>query len=154
MGSKLISFNSGVPDENMKLEIEKNLNEKFSGAKNAGRFVISFSQSKENAPEILNLSSDDFDKRYIELEKRNSGQIFVAFRAIPQLFGLVVEGSGFNREEYLQAFALYNRTIVKPIQQNIIRTFDKIFGVENSITITPFTIDVVDDISTKTEIIK
>ena len=67
------------PDDDLKNEIERNLNNKFSGTGNAGRFLISFSESKENAPEVLNLSSDDFDKRYIELESRNTKQIFVAF---------------------------------------------------------------------------
>ena len=147
MSSKMINFANGVPDDNLKLEIERNINEKFSSSSNAGRILISFSDSKENAPEILSLGTDDFDKRYLELEKRNTGQLFVAFRAIPQIFGLAVEGSGFNREEYLQAFSLYNRTVVRPIQNRIIDCFNKILGVENSITISPFTVDVIEDIS-------
>lgn len=145
MSSKLISFNNGTPDDSLKSEIEKNLNEKFTGTGNAGRILISFANSKENAPEVVDLAADDFDKRYLELEKRNTGQIFVAFRAQPILFGLLKENNGFSQDEYLQAFALYNRTMVKPIQNRIIDCFDKIFGVENSITIKPFSIEVTED---------
>lgn len=145
MGSKLISFNNGIPDDELKLEIEKNLNDKFSGSDNAGRIMISFAQSKDNAPEIINLATDDFAQRYEALEKRNQEQIFVAFRAQPIIFGLQKENNGFSQDEYLQAFALYNRTVVTPIQQHIINTFNKIFGVDNSITITPFSVDVVED---------
>lgn len=148
MGSKLISFNNGQPNDEQKYEIEKGLNEKFSGTDNAGRFLISFSESRENAPEVLDLSTDDFDKRYIDLEKRNTQQLFIAFRAIPQLFGLAVEGSGFNREEYLQSYLLYSKTMVKPIQNAIIDCFDKIFGIKNSVSITPFKIEVAEDVTT------
>lgn len=154
MGSKMISFNNGTPDDEMKTEIERNLNEKFSGSGNAGRFLISFSESKDNAPEVLSLASDDFDKRYIELEKRNTQQLFIAFRAIPQIFGLAVEGSGFNREEYLQAFALFNRTMVKPIQTAIIDVFDKILGVKESISIKPFSVEVAEDVTDNTNEVK
>ena len=147
LSSKLISFNNGMPDDNIKAEIERNLNEKFSGSQNAGRMLVSFADSKENAPEVLDLATDDFDKRYETLEKRNANQIFIAFRAIPQLFGMIVEGSGFNREEYLQSFELYNNTMVLPIQKNIIDAVDKITGVKDSITITPFKIPGVDNLA-------
>lgn len=151
LSSKIISFNNGTPDDNLKGEIERNLNEKFSGAQNAGRMMITFANTKENAPEVIDLATDDFDKRYETLEKRNANQIFIAFRAIPQLFGMIVEGSGFNREEYLQAFALFNRTMVKPIQNAIIDTFNKIFNRPNSLNIVPFSVEVVEDSTNNAE---
>ena len=140
VSSKLISFNNGQPDDNLKAEIERNLTEKFTGTGNAGRMMISFSDSKENAPEVLSLSSDDFADRYDALEKRNKQQIYCAFRATPVLFGLTSEANGFATNEYRDSYKLYNKTVVNPIQADIIGAFDKIFGVENSITITPFTV--------------
>ena len=93
------------------------------------------------------MATDDFDKRYETLEKRNANQIFIAFRAIPQLFGMIVEGSCFNREEYLQSFELYNNTMVLPIQKNIIDAVDKITGVKDSITISPFKVPGIDNLA-------
>lgn len=145
MSSKLISFNNGLPDDLMKAEIEQNLNEKFSGSENAGRIMISFAQSRENAPEILNLASDDFDSRYESLERRNKEQIFIAFRATPLLFGLYSESNGFSTSEYKDSYKIFNKTVVTPIQQDIIKSFDKILGITNSITITPFTIKFEED---------
>ena len=141
LSSKLISFNNGVPDDNLKVEIERNLNEKFSGSGNAGRMMISFADSRDNAPEVINLASDDFDKRYESLEKRNGAQIFVAFRATPVLFGLVTESNGFSTNEYRDSYKIFNRCMVRPIQKNIVDAFDKIFNVDGSITIEPFKID-------------
>lgn len=140
MTSKLISFNNGQPSDEQKEEIERNLNEKFAGAKNAARVMISFSDSKENAPEVISLSTDDFAERYASLEKRNKEQIFCAFRATPVLFGLVTESNGFATSEYSDSYKLFNKTVVSPVQTAIKDTFDKIFGVKDSITIAPFTI--------------
>lgn len=140
MTSKLISFNNGAPSDEVKNEIEKNLSEKFAGTGNAGRVMISFSDSKENAPEVISLATDNFAERYNTLEKRNKEQIYCAFRATPVLFGLVTESNGFATSEYSDSYKLFNKTVISPIQQAIIDSFDKIFGETNSITITPFSI--------------
>lgn len=141
MSSKLISFNNGQPDDELKTEIERNLNDKFTGTGNAGRLLISFSDSKENAPEVLNLAADDFDKRYLDLESRNTEQLFIAFRATPLLFGMVSKTNGFATQEYRDSYKLFNRTMVRPIQTAIVDCFDKIFEMKGSVTITPFSID-------------
>ena len=141
MGSKVISFNNGTPDDNLKAEIERNLNEKFSGAGNAGRILISFAESRDNAPEIYDLGTDNFDTRYETLEKRNKEQIFVAFRCTPTLCGMIAENNGFSTNEYRDSYKLFNKTVIKPIQVSVIDAFDKILGVKDSITIAPFTIE-------------
>ena len=58
----------------------------------------------------------------------------------------MTENNGFSREEFLQAFELYNQTVVAPIQRIIVRTFDKVFGVKDSITIEPFELKVTKNI--------
>lgn len=145
LSSKIINFNSGVPDDDLKNEIERNINEKFSGSENAGRILISFNNNKESETTVADLPQDSFAERYDALQKRCREQIFLAFRAQPIIFGLQKENNGFSQDEYLQAFALYNRTVVQPIQQVIIKTFDKILGIEGSLTIEPFSIQVTKD---------
>lgn len=141
LGSKLINFANGMPDKELREEIENSINEKFTGTQNAGKIMISFSDGVTNAPKVLNLGTDDFDTRYETLERRNREQIFTAFRAVPALFGLMTESTGFNSQEFAESFKLYNRTCVQPIQKSIVETFDKIFGIEGSITIVPFSIE-------------
>ena len=140
MSSKLISFNNGQPTDEQKTEIEENLSEKFGGAGNAGRVMIAFSDSKENAPEVIDLATDNFADRYSSLAKRNKEEIYCAFRATPVLFGLVSESNGFATAEYSDSYKLFNKTVVSPIQQAIISALNKIFGVQDSIVIAPFTI--------------
>ena len=139
--SKIINFNSGVPDDDLKNEIERNLNEKFSGSENAGRILISFNNNKDSETTVADIPQDEFGERYDSLAKRSTSQIFTAFRATPNLFGLPTETTGFNQQEFSESFKLYNRTAVKPIQKVIVDTFDKIFGVDGSITIEPFNLE-------------
>lgn len=119
----IISFNNGEPDEDTKARIERDVKEKFCGTDNAGSFLLLFNESKENACEIAKIQDDKFDLKYDALAKSVKEDIFIAFRATPELFGLPTEGNGFTQEEYTQAFNLYNKTVVMPIQKDMERAF-------------------------------
>lgn len=140
MGSYIVNMNCGVPDDNIKVEIEKNFNEKFAGKNNAGRILLCYNESKENETTISKVDVDDFANRYESLEKRTKEQLYTAFRATPLLFGLVSESNGFATNEYSDSYKLFNRTVVIPKQKDIVRAFNKLFNTTNAITIKPFTI--------------
>lgn len=119
----VISFNNGEPDEDTKARIEKDVKEKFCGTDNAGSFLLLFNDSKENACEIAKIQDDKFDLKYDALAKSVKEDIFIAFRATPTLFGLPNENNGFSKQEYLESFELYNKTVVVPIQKDVERAF-------------------------------
>jgi hypothetical protein len=132
---------NGIPSDEQKAEIEETMTEKFAGPSNAGRILINFANSKDNAATVQKLEIQDFGEKYDAAYKRSREQIYCAFQAIPALFGLMTESTGFNEQEFSESFKLYNRTVVRPIQRNISNTLDKIFGMDGSITITPYSID-------------
>lgn len=136
--SAIINFNNGVPTDEDKDEIERLINEKFCSAENAGRFVLAFNNNKESAVTIERLGTDDFDKRYDAVAKKTRQEIFTAFRANPNLFGIPTESLGFSQEEYDSSFRLFNRTTIKPIQKKMVREFAKIGW---DVTIVPFSLD-------------
>lgn len=140
-GNFIINFNNGQPTTDVQEEIEKKVKEKFSGADNAGKFLIAFNDSKDNGVSVERIQDDNFDKKYENLRQDTYKEIFVSFRAVPQLFGYSLEGTGFNKQEFDEAFKLYNKTTVKPIQDDLVRIFDKIFKIDNSISFVPFEID-------------
>lgn len=140
MSNVIINFNNGTPTDEAQEEIERNINEKFSGYQNTGRILISYNDSDVNKTTVERLDSDDFDERYESLATRTREQIFCAFRANPVLFGINY-ASGFSKQEYQQAFDLYNRTMVQPIQKDICKSFDTIFGMKNSVTVVPFSMN-------------
>lgn len=140
MGSYLFNFNNGVPSDELKEEIEQNLNEKFAGAENAGRIMISFNNDYEHRTEPVKLDADDFADRYDALQKRTREQIFVAFRMSPTLAGIVTESNGFSTQEYSDTYKIFEKSTISPMQKDIIKVFDDIFSVKQSVTITPFQI--------------
>ena len=122
----VISFNNGEPDEDTKARIEKDVKEKFCGTDNAGSFLLLFNDSKDNACEIAKIQDDKFDLKYDALAKSVKEDIFIAFRATPTLFGLPNENNGFSKQEYLESFELYNKTVVVPLQKDVERAFKSI----------------------------
>lgn len=138
-GNFVVNFNNGIPSEDVKEEIERKLKQKFGGADNAGKFMVVFNDNKDNAVTVERIQDDNFDKKYDALRTSTFKEIFVAFRAIPQLFGFSLEGTGFDAVEYQNSFALYNKTVVQPIQRDMQKCFDKIFGINNSIVFNSFT---------------
>lgn len=124
----LININSGIPTEEEKKEIEKKIENKFTGSENSGKFLMSYNDSKESATEIIRLESDNFDEKYQALNTSSIQDIFIAFRAIPSLFGLMTETTGFSSQEFNEAFKLYNKVTISPIQQMFENIIYKITG--------------------------
>ena len=138
--SMIINFNNGVPTDQMKEQIENDIDEKFGGPKNAGRFIISFNPNKESATTFEVPQITDFGEKYKALAETCRERIFNSFRAYPNIFGLST-ATGFSVEEFDSAFKLYNRTMVRPVQRMIADAYDKIYGQKGVLNIKPFTLD-------------
>lgn len=139
MGSVLVSLNNGVPDDDIKEEIEKNFNEKFTGKENAGRVVISYNSDKDHSAEVVKIDTEDFSERYKTLAERTRETIFTTFRITPKLIGISEDNIGFNSQEYRDAYLLFYNSSIRPIQNIIVKTLNKIFDKE-ALTIKPFEI--------------
>ena len=142
VSSAIINFNNGDPGQEMKEQVEKDLNEKFAGATNGGRILCSWNRNRESATTIAEFKMEDFGERYNALSQHSRQQIFTSFRAIPLLFGLTSEANtGFSTDEFEQSFKLYNRTQIQPVQRMICDAYDRIYGQRGVMTIKPFSID-------------
>lgn len=138
-GSYIVNFNNGEPTDQVKEEIEKTFNKKFSGYKNAGRIVFSWNASRDNQTTLQKLEASDFSEKYDALSKHSRQQLFTAFRANPNLFGIPTENLGFSSEEYEGAFKLFNRTVIQPAQQIFIESLQRVWNA--GVEIKPFTLD-------------
>ena len=141
MPSYIINFLSGIPTDEQKAEIERNVLEKFCSADNAGRVLLNFANGEENSTKVEKLDIADFSERYTKAADRSREQLYCAFGAVPQLFGNMMASTGFDSVEFTTAWNLYSRTSVRDIQRVIGDAFDQIFGTKGSITIKPFSIE-------------
>ena len=138
--SYIINMNNGLPSDEVKDEIERGFNDKFCGNENAGRMVIAYNDDKEHATSIEALPEDKNVDKYIETVKRAREVILTAFRLTPNLAGIVTENLGFNSEEYSQAFKLFSRTVIAPLQKKISREITRLYP-NSKFKIKPFSIE-------------
>ena len=145
----IINFNSGsnLPEDVM-AEAEEKVYEKFTGTDNAGNIMLSFNDDTEHATTVERLQDDGYDKKYETLKESVSNDIYAAFRINPTLVG-INHSTGFNTQEFSQCFELYNKTVIKPMQQDIIGCFNKVFG-EGAIEIKQFHIEWADETTENT----
>ena len=142
VSSLFVNFNNGVAQTDQEREeIERDFTEKFTGAQNGGRVGFSFNPDKESATTFETFNIEDFGARYEALSKHCRQQIFTAFRANPNLFGIPTDSLGFSSEEYDSAFKLFNRTQIRPVQQRIREAVGKAVGNPDALIIEPFTLD-------------
>lgn len=141
-GNFVLNFNNGVPADDVKKELERKVKEKFCGDDNAGSFLLVFNDSKENGVSVERIQDDQFDKKYEALKSQTITSIFTGFSAPSQLFGYAITGNVFSKQEYQEAFDLYSRLQITPIQNLFKRVFECIYGQENIIEFTPFELSV------------
>jgi hypothetical protein len=85
----------------------------------AGEIIITFSQTKDDAPSVMQLSGNDLDKRYELTEKAVQQNILVAHSiTAPTLFGIIQQGS-FNAAESADLFEIFKVTYVSSRQKQI-----------------------------------
>ena len=148
-GSYVISFANGVPSQEERFQIERSLAEKFTGASNSGKFVLTFSDDKTRTPEITPITVANQDKQYLALQELLVQNILTGHRVTsPMLMGIKNDtGLGSNVDEMNAAFEIYLNTVIVPYQKHIVKTLSKIFEV-NGINI-PFSFVQAKPITTK-----
>ena len=130
-GSYFISFANGIPTAEERRQIEKSLVEKFTGAKNSGKFVLTFSDDKTRTPEITPISVSDADKQYLALQELLVSNICSAHRITSKTLMGIDTSNGFssNADELVNASNFYQNTVIRPFQLNILNTLQTIFSV-------------------------
>lgn len=140
-GGVVVTFPGPAPEEQQQEEIEKNFDQKFCGSENASRSMLIWGDGGTQAPTVRQIDIKDYGDKYAALVKHCRQQIFTAFRANPNLFGIPTDNLGFSSEEYEAAFKLYNRTQIQPAQRLICSAVGKILGGPDYMTIHPFTLE-------------
>jgi hypothetical protein len=132
-GSYFISFANGIPSQSERFQIEQSLTEKFAGAKNSGKFILTFSDDKTRTPEITPIAVSDADKQYLALQELLVTNICSAHRITSKtLMGIdTTNGFSSNADELKNASNFYNNTVIRGFQTNILNTLQTIFSVNN-----------------------
>ena len=131
--SFMISFANGIPTQEERRQIEQSLTEKFTGAENAGKFILTFSDDKTRTPEITAITPSDLDKQFLALQELLVSNICAAHRITSKTLMGIDTSNGFtsNADELINAANFYQNTVVRGFQLNILNTLQTIFSVNN-----------------------
>jgi DNA-binding MarR family transcriptional regulator len=131
--SKLINFPDGKVSEEEEARIEKMFQKKFTGSKNAGKFMLSFTERPENKPEVIDLSGTELDKHFDLLNKSVQQEIFTSHKVTsPMLFGIKTEGQLGGRKELREASELFQNTYISVKQNEIESIINYIYSFNDT----------------------
>lgn len=117
-----INFGNGEPSPEAQRMIMNEIERNLSGTHNAGKFLITFSKSKDESPEIQPFPVTDADKQYQYLSTEATSQIIVAHRVTsPLLMGVRTDGNGLgsNTDEIKAALYVFTKQVIEPFQRII-----------------------------------
>jgi capsid portal protein len=125
----MVNMNNGVPAPEERETIEDLLRNKFTGTKNAGRFMLSFNDDPSTKPTIDVINIENLHEKYQYVAEYAVDRILVANRITsPLLFGITTGGrnNGFSStsDEMMTAFSIMQTMTVAPFQNILINAID------------------------------
>jgi hypothetical protein len=119
----MINMNNGIPAPEERQTIESMIESKFTGTRNAGRFMISFNDDAERRPTIDTINIDNLHDKYKYVAEYAQDRILVGHRVTsPLLFGIRTQANGFSSqsEEMKTAYSILQTMTINPFQNLII----------------------------------
>ena len=119
----MVNMNNGIPAPEERDTIEDMIEAKFTGTRNAGRFMLSFNDDPERKPTIDTIQVDNLHDKYKYVSEYAQDRILVAHRVTsPLLFGIRTQANGFSSqsEEMMTAFSILQTMTINPFQNLII----------------------------------
>jgi hypothetical protein len=123
----MINFNNGVPAPEERETIEGLIGAKFTGTRNAGRFMTTFNDDPTTKPTVDVIQIDNLHEKFEYAAKYAQDRILVAHRVTsPLLFGIRTENNGFSSqsEEMITAFSILQTMTISPFQNLILNTLE------------------------------
>ena len=127
----MLNMNNGIPAPEERETIEDLIRAKFTGTKNAGRFMLSFNDDAVNKPTIDVIQIDNLHEKFEYVADYAQDRILVAHRVTsPLLFGIRTANNGFSSqsEEMMTAFSIMQSMTITPFQNLILNTLDVAFA--------------------------
>ena len=132
-GTKVINFNAGIPTEEMRDKIKRDVLNKLTGARGE-KVIVAFNQNAESKTTVEDLPLNDAPAHYEYLSKECFEKLIVGHRVTsPMLLGIRTGdgGLGNNADEIKTATLLFDNIVIKPYQLEIIEALDAILAINN-----------------------
>ena len=136
MPSMSVSFTNGVPSEEERDILMRQLEAKYSSTNNAGRIFLFFSENPETAPVITPIPNNASDAWYSQMAPQIEQTVLSGWRITsPQILGIKTAGQLGGREELLDAYNLFSEIVLKPIQEEVLKALEKVIFLKTGKTV-------------------
>lgn len=130
--SFIINFYNGETDIEKQRKMMMDWENKLSGARNSGKFIMTFNEPEAQKTEVVPFPITDADKQYQFLSTESRNEIMVAHRiTTPLLFGIREQsGFGSNKDEMETGLSIFINQVIEPAQRRISQGIEEIFSIE------------------------
>ena len=129
--SLFINMNGGIPGEEEQRILTRALEEQYAGTDNAGQAIISFNESKDTAPEIIQIPRNDNDSYYSSLSDDITRSILSAHRvSSAELFGIATAGKLGASNEIVEHSEYFRKMVIQPFQNCMLPVFNKLISIK------------------------
>ena len=131
-----IHFKNGVPSQEERFKIRNDIERQLAGATNAGKFIVTYSDSPDRKPDFEPFPLSDADKQYQFLSTEVSDKIMVGHRVVSSaMFGVKTAGQLGNTQELEIASELFDRQVIKPYQRIVKDALESVFNAAGTPTL-------------------
>ena len=128
--SMAIHWKNGVPPKEERRQIRQDIERQMTGAHNAGKFFMTFSDGADQAPSIEPFDLSQASEQYQFLSEESTAKIMIGHRATsPSLFGVKTAGQLGGTEELKIASQLFNMNVVEPYRAIINESVQRLLRV-------------------------
>lgn len=130
-GTKVINFNNGIPSEEMRDQIKRDVLGKLTGSRGE-KVIVAFNANAESKTTVEDIPLNDAPAHYDYLSKECFEKLIVGHRVTsPMLLGIRETGGGLsnNADEIKTATLLFDNIVIKPYQLEIVDALDEILAV-------------------------
>ena len=123
----IFSMNNGIPSDEERESIFRHLEDRYTSTNNSGKLVVTFSEDKDHEPTVTPFTNNASPDMFIQLNQMVQETILTANRiSSPMLLGIKTSGQLGGRDEMRQSYEHFLSTVVIPVQEKLIREFEKI----------------------------
>ena len=113
-----IHFKNGIPPQEERNRIRMDIERQLSGASNAGKFIVTYSDDPDRKPDFEPFQLSDAHNQYQFLSEEVTSKIMVGHRVTsPQMFGVAVPGKLGGGGELAEASELFEKNVISPARQ-------------------------------------
>lgn len=123
-----IHFKNGIPASEERRKIRSDIERQLAGATNAGKFIVTYSDSPDRKPDFEPFPLSDADKQYQFLSEEVVAKIMVGHRVTsPMMFGVMAPGKLGGGLELKTAEEIFSSEVIEPYQMIVTNALESIF---------------------------